>query len=51
MLHFACCYLFKPDIGEQAGGDSFVDEGFSNWKKKERFNNHVDGPFSAHNQA
>ena len=46
-----CCYLFKPDIGEQAGGDSFVSEGFSNWKKKERFNIHVGGPFSAHNQA
>ena len=29
-----CCYLFKLDIGEQAGGDSFVSEGFSNWKKK-----------------
>ena len=29
-----CYYLFKPDIGEQAGGNSFVSEGFSNWKKK-----------------
>ena len=46
-----CCYLFKLDIGEQAGGDSFVSEGFSNWKKKERFNIHVGGPFTAHNQA
>ena len=46
-----CCYLFKPDIGEQAGGDSFVSEGFSNWKKKERFNINVGSPFSAHNQA
>jgi hypothetical protein len=27
-----CCYLFKSDIGEQAGGDKFVSEGFSNWK-------------------
>ena len=27
-----CCYLFKSDIGEQAGGDTFVSEGFSNWK-------------------
>ena len=32
-----CCYLFKPDIEDQAGGDSFVGEGFSNWKKKEKF--------------
>jgi hypothetical protein len=24
------CYLFKPDIGKQAGGDSIVTEGFSN---------------------
>ena len=31
---FLCRYLFKPDIGEQAGDDSFVKKGFSNWKKK-----------------
>lgn len=24
------CYLFKPNNGEQAGGDSFVGEGFKN---------------------
>ena len=48
---FLCCYLFKPNIGEQACGDSFVSEGFSDWKKKERFNIHVGGPLSAHNQA
>ena len=30
------CYLFKPDIGNQARGDTFVIEGFSNWKKKEK---------------
>ena len=47
-----CCYLFKPEIGEQTGGsDSFVGEGFSNWKKKEKFKIHVGGPLSAHNQA
>jgi hypothetical protein len=28
------CSLFKPDIGKQAEGDSFVTKGFSNWKKK-----------------
>ncbi|XP_028079852.1 zinc finger MYM-type protein 1-like [Camellia sinensis] len=46
-----CCYLFKPDIGDQAGGDSFVGEGFSNWKKKEKIQTHVEGPNSAHNQV
>ncbi|KAL5559209.1 hypothetical protein UlMin_035420 [Ulmus minor] len=35
-----CCYLFKPNIGEQAGGKSFVGTGFSNWKKKERLVEH-----------
>ncbi|KAJ0975429.1 hypothetical protein J5N97_017394 [Dioscorea zingiberensis] len=46
-----CCYLYRPDVGEQASGDSFVLEGFTNWKKKERFDIHVGGPNSAHNQA
>ncbi|XP_070679516.1 uncharacterized protein [Malus domestica] len=46
-----CCYLFKPNIGEQAGGDFFVGEGFSNWKKKERLLTHIGGVNSAHNQA
>ncbi|XP_028078131.1 uncharacterized protein LOC114280017 [Camellia sinensis] len=46
-----CRYLFKPDIGDQAGGDSFVGEDFSNWKKKEKIQTHVGGPNSAHNQA
>ncbi|KAF8396511.1 hypothetical protein HHK36_018134 [Tetracentron sinense] len=36
---------------EQAGSDSFVIEGFTNWKKKERFEIHVGGPSSVHNQA
>ena len=45
------CYLFKPDIREQAGDDFFIGEGFSNLKKNEKFNIHVGGPFSAHNQA
>ena len=46
-----CCYIFKPYIGEQASRDSFVSEGFSNWKKNERFNINVNGSFSAHNQT
>ncbi|VVA36164.1 PREDICTED: zinc finger MYM-type, partial [Prunus dulcis] len=39
-----CCYLFKPDIGEQSGGESFIGVGFSNWKKKDRLQIHVGGP-------
>ncbi|CAN6571081.1 unnamed protein product [Malus baccata var. baccata] len=46
-----CCYLFKPNIGEQAGGDFFVGKEFSNWKKKERLLTHIGGVNSAHNQA
>ncbi|KAL5540784.1 hypothetical protein UlMin_042397 [Ulmus minor] len=47
-----CCYLFKPIIGKQAGSDSFVSESFSNRKeKKKRFQTHVGGPSSIHNQA
>ncbi|KAL5545449.1 hypothetical protein UlMin_005136 [Ulmus minor] len=34
-----CCYLFKPIIGKQVGSDSF------------RFQTHVGGPSSMHNQA
>ena len=51
-LTFCLCYHFKPEIGEQTcGSDFFVGEGFSNWKKKEKFKIHVGGSFSAHNQA
>ncbi|KAL4620382.1 hypothetical protein ACB092_06G150000 [Castanea dentata] len=35
------CYLFRPDTSDQGGGDSFVTEGFRNWKKKEKLQNHV----------
>jgi hypothetical protein len=45
------CYLFKPDIGNQARGDAFVIKGFSNWKKKEKIEGHVGAYSSAHNQA
>ncbi|QHO16739.1 uncharacterized protein [Arachis hypogaea] len=38
----------KPD---GASGDGFVKEGFSNWKKKERLQTHVENHDSAHNQA
>ena len=46
-----CCNLFKPSIGEQAGGDSFVGKGFSNFKKKARLQIHLGGLTSAHNQV
>ncbi|XP_062017033.1 uncharacterized protein LOC133733428 [Rosa rugosa] len=46
-----CCYLFKPDIGEQTGSDAFVRKGYSNWKKKEGLQGHVGGPNSSHNKA
>ncbi|XP_024986255.1 zinc finger MYM-type protein 1-like [Cynara cardunculus var. scolymus] len=46
-----CCYLFKPNIGAQAGGDSFVGLGFKNWSKKEKLRIHIGGVNSAHNQA
>ncbi|KAL7249118.1 hypothetical protein ACSBR1_011311 [Camellia fascicularis] len=36
-----CCYLFKPVIGDQGGGKSFIVDGFSSWKKKERLQGHV----------
>lgn len=39
------CYLFGSSDG------SFINEGFSNWKKKEVFRKHVGASSSAHNQA
>uniref|UniRef100_A0A2N9H4F1 TTF-type domain-containing protein n=1 Tax=Fagus sylvatica TaxID=28930 RepID=A0A2N9H4F1_FAGSY len=46
-----CCYLFKSDIGEQAGGDTFVSEGFSNWKCPKKLKIHEGGINSSHRQA
>ncbi|XP_028094726.1 zinc finger MYM-type protein 1-like [Camellia sinensis] len=46
-----CCYLFKPDIRDQAGGDSFVGGRFSNSKKKEKIQTHVGGLNRAHNPS
>lgn len=40
------CYLFKPDHGGHSSGDSFIGEGFRNWKNKERFDVHVGPHFS-----
>ncbi|XP_038711471.1 zinc finger MYM-type protein 1-like [Tripterygium wilfordii] len=44
------CYLFKPK-SNQGGGDVFVGVGFSTWRKKEKFDQHVGKHNSAHNQA
>jgi hypothetical protein len=41
------CYIFRPDIEHQIGGDSFVTERFKNWKKNEKLLNHM----GAHNIA
>ncbi|KAK1386571.1 putative transcription factor and/or regulators TTF-type(Zn) family [Heracleum sosnowskyi] len=43
-----CCYLFKEVIGRQ---DSFSGLGFSNWKKPEKFGDHVRYPDGAHTYA
>ncbi|XP_042467409.1 zinc finger MYM-type protein 1-like [Zingiber officinale] len=45
------CYLFKADHGGQSDGDSFVTEGFKNWRKKEKFNEHVGNQSSIHNRC
>jgi len=41
------CYLFKST----GGVDSFMGDGFSNWKKKKRFNLHIRKSNSSHNAA
>jgi len=41
------CYLFKS----KRGVDSFVGDGFSNWKKRERFDLHIGKSNSSHNAA
>ena len=43
------CYLFKPDFGDQSGGDTFANVGFSNWKKNSSLNDHANS--DAHYQA
>nr|KYP47883.1 Zinc finger MYM-type protein 1 [Cajanus cajan] len=46
------CYLMRSHVEEHKGsGDVFITEGFPNWKKNERFQVHVGGPNSFHNQA
>ncbi|CAJ2657333.1 zinc finger MYM-type protein 1-like [Trifolium pratense] len=47
-----CCYLMRSHVGEHRGsGEAFITEGFTNWKKSDRFQVHVGGLNNAHNQA
>nr|KAJ0221816.1 hypothetical protein LSAT_V11C200061230 [Lactuca sativa] len=46
-----CCYLFKPYVGAQGGGETFVGMGFQNWAHKEKLTSHIGGFNSVHNQA
>ncbi|CAJ2673788.1 unnamed protein product [Trifolium pratense] len=42
----------RSHVGEHRGsGEAFITEGFTNWKKSDRFQVHVGGLNSAHNQA
>ncbi|KAL4573208.1 hypothetical protein LXL04_020007 [Taraxacum kok-saghyz] len=45
------CYLFKPYVRAQGGGETFVSVGFKIWRHKEKLNHHVGGSNSVHNQA
>ncbi|XP_031262511.1 zinc finger MYM-type protein 1-like [Pistacia vera] len=45
------CYLFKPDYGDQAGGEVFVNKGYNNWKDKAKVKKHVGDHSSTHNQC
>ncbi|XP_042396865.1 zinc finger MYM-type protein 1-like [Zingiber officinale] len=46
------CYLFRPSNIGFGGDDVFTRSGFINWKKAiEKFNEHVGGVGSAHNEA
>ena len=45
------CYLFKPEHGDQGGGDTFTSKGFNNWKNKKGLQDHVGSISSVHNHA
>ncbi|KAL3825507.1 hypothetical protein ACJIZ3_021536 [Penstemon smallii] len=45
------CYLFKSDIGKQAGSEVFVTVGFTGCNKRERLDAHIGDCKSAHNKA
>ncbi|XP_050373155.1 uncharacterized protein LOC126790846 [Argentina anserina] len=50
-LFCLCCYLFKPEHGDQGGGDTFTAKGYNNWKNKKGLKDHVGTTGSVHNQA
>nr|XP_011470518.1 PREDICTED: uncharacterized protein LOC101295762 [Fragaria vesca subsp. vesca] len=50
-VYCLCCYLFKTNFGDQAGGDAFSSKGYQNWKEKSRLYVHVGDLNSAHNHA
>jgi hypothetical protein len=43
--------LFKERANGGPGGDAFVKDGFTNWKRPKAFRKHVGGVASIHNQA
>ncbi|XP_073304595.1 uncharacterized protein [Primulina huaijiensis] len=45
------CYLFNTTKEKQAGGEAFVNEGFTNWKCKDRLNIHVGQHDSEHHKS
>ncbi|ESR36962.1 TTF-type domain-containing protein [Citrus sinensis] len=45
------CYLFTLEIGEQASGETFTKNEFSNWKKPKRLQERIGGlTFCGHNE-
>ena len=50
-LPFVFVAIFLNQTLENNEGVIVCGEGYSNWKKKERFDIHVEGHNSAHNQA
>ncbi|XP_076913222.1 uncharacterized protein LOC143571767 [Bidens hawaiensis] len=46
-----CCYLFKENVGNQGGRDTFSSEGFGNWSKSDALKDHVGLVDSFHNKA
>ena len=51
-IYCLCCYIFKW-IEKKHGGslDVFVVKGFSNWKRKEKLQEHVSGHNSTYNKV
>jgi uncharacterized protein YxjI len=41
--YFVFVVIFKPDIGKQSSGDTFVTKELTNWNKKNKLSLHVGG--------